>query len=247
MTNTQTNRQKEKGNVLFLILIAVALFAALSYVVTQSTRSGGGSTEREKNILSGAQMTQYPTALRTAIIRMVLSGVAAENIKFNAPASFGSISVNQLVFHPQGGGASYQMGPQELSATNSGQLQWYYNGSFYVPGVGMDTGGGQEIIAFLPGISQGICNQVNEELGISLGTCTPDVTGGTIPAAAADDTLVKTQMVNAYTIPTTMTPIQCAGAASPTNGNAFLRQSSGCFYKTTAPAQYVFYSVLLER
>lgn len=245
MTSKHTNRQKERGNVLFLILIAVALFAALSYVVTQSTRSGGGSTEREKNILSGAQMTQYPTALRTAIIRMVLSGVAAENIKFNAPASFGSISVNQLVFHPQGGGASFQMGPQELSATNNSQLPWFFNGSFYVPGIGMDTAGGNEIIAFLPGISQGICKQVNEELGVNLGACTPDVTGGEIPAANLAQASIEAQMIDNYVLPAAIqTPLACDGASAA--NNAFLRQSAGCFH-TTTPSRYVFYSVLLER
>lgn len=90
--NKQTNRQSESGNVLFLILIAVALFAALSYAVTKSTRSGGGSTEKEKATLSSAAMTQYPTALRTAIIRMVLNGVSVRSMYFDAPASFGGAS-----------------------------------------------------------------------------------------------------------------------------------------------------------
>jgi hypothetical protein len=239
------SRTGEKGNVLFLILIAVALFAALSYVVTQSTRSGGGSTEREKNILSSAQMTQYPTSLRTAIIRMVLGGVAVENLKFNAPgtAGFTTISSIQLVFHPQGGAVGHQDGPADLSATGNANLTWFYNANFHIPGVGIDTSGGNEVIAFLPGVSSGICRQVNEEMGISTTGCTLE---GGVPViqTGVTEALVEASLVDAVPFPggpgPAVTPQGCT-----TNFN---RQASACFYRGTAPTgEYVFFSVLLER
>lgn len=247
MFNTNSKRQSEKGNVLFLILIAVALFAALSYVVTQSTRSGGGSTEREKNILSSAQMTQYPTALRTSIIRMVLGGVSVESIRFNDPSNAGSISTNQLVFHPNGGGAGFQDAPADLSASGNTPLAWVYNANFDVPGIGIDEAGGNDIIAFLPGVSQGVCKQVNEQLGITpQAGC--DVSSG-VPqiATGVTSTLLDAQMMGAphspaYVFPTGDQPdLECQG------GVAFARQASGCFYDNSAPKRYVFYSVLLER
>lgn len=247
MFNIQTRRQSQGGNVLFLILIAVALFAALSYVVTQSTRSGGGSTEREKNILSSAQMTQYPTALRTSIIRMVLAGVAIENVMFDAPGSpaFTSLSASQLVFHPQGGGATFQQGPAELSASGNSQLGWTYNAEFQVPGVGIDGTGGNDVIAFLPGVSSGVCRQVNEELGIDTGACgagvdIPDVS--TAGAGAAIDEQMTDG--NSYSFPTTA----ALTLAPPACTNVFNRQASGCFLDSdTATDRYVFFSVLLER
>ena len=246
MTNIQTTRQSEKGNVLFLILIAVALFAALSYVVTQSTRSGGGSTEREKNILSSAQMTQYPTALRTSIIRMVLAGVSIENVKFDAPGStaFNTTSSSQLVFHPQGGGATFQQAPAELSASGNAALQWYYNANFDVPGIGIDGVGGNDVIAFLPGVSQGICRQVNEELGVTIsGTCTGTANLPTIDTSVAIAD-VDDQMDTTYTFPV-IDRVNLQG--NPTGScTAFSRQASGCFFDGTN-TRYVFYSVLLER
>jgi len=59
---------KEQGNVLFLILIAVALFAALSYAVTQSTRGGGDNRERPQ--ITAALVSQYFNAIETAITRL---------------------------------------------------------------------------------------------------------------------------------------------------------------------------------
>ena len=76
MTTTmiENKRSGERGNVLFLILIAVALFAALSYAVTQSTRSGSGDASGETNLISSAQLTQYPAGIRTSIVRMIIAG-----------------------------------------------------------------------------------------------------------------------------------------------------------------------------
>lgn len=236
----------QKGNVLFLILIAVALFAALSYVVTQSTRSGGGSTEREKNILSSAQMTQYPTSLRTAIIRMVLGGVSVENLKFNTPGSagFSTISSIQLVFHPQGGAAGHQDAPADLSASGNTNLPWYYNANFHVPGVGIDLAGGNDIIAFLPGVSAGVCRQVNEELGLPLSNCT--TFSGGVPEVQNDVTelLIKESLVDAVAFPDG--PGEPIAAEDGGTCVPFQRQASGCFFEDGSD-QYVFYSILLER
>jgi len=244
MSNIQFDRRSEKGNVLFLILIAVALFAALSYVVTQSTRSGGGSTEREKNILSSAQMTQYPTALRTSIIRLVLGGIAIENVKFNSPTAFG-VSTNVEVFHPSGGGATYQQAPAELMAgTGGGQGTWTYNAEMQVPGIGVNGAGGNDVIAFLPGVSDGVCRQVNEELGINPTALLPAACGVNIPEVTGATASVDATMNTAYVFPST----SAFTLAATTCTAIFDRQASGCFKDVDHPQdRNVFYSVLLER
>lgn len=85
MFSKSTSRQS--GNVLFLILIAVALFAALTYAVTQSTRSGSGSTSNaEKAQMLASQFTQYGAALNSAIMRLQLSGCTDLTLNFATPA-----------------------------------------------------------------------------------------------------------------------------------------------------------------
>lgn len=110
----------QSGNVLFLILIAVALFAALSYAVTSSTRSGGGSTTKEQASLSRGEIENFFAAVDTSVTRLRLSsGFPAEQISlaYNKPLYNGTTHTNALanprclstacqVFHPSGGGVA---------------------------------------------------------------------------------------------------------------------------------------------
>ncbi len=240
-----TQRKSESGNVLFLILIAVALFAALSYAVTQSTRSGGGSTENEKNALSSASLAQYPAALRTSVVRMILNGTPVSALEFNSPSDFSLSSDNgTLVFHPSGGGGVYQTATDVAPQDGN----WYFNGNFEIPELGIDGNSGNDIIAFLPGVSSSLCIKINDELGVPAGTST--VTG--IPDFNATDADI---LDNAET-GSLIDPDSATGVGHNPIDNAsddFNGQPTGCFRDsdmalgTGSAPTYIFYSVLLER
>ena len=231
-------RKNEKGNVLFLILIAVALFAALSYAVTSSSRSGGGNASDETSLVKSAQITQYPSSVRTSIIRMMVSnGVDATDLEFNAPSDFADCTgapttYNQCVFHPAGGGASMiTMSTDVMAGTSAGV--WYFTGNYEIEDIGPSSAGDpgrNDIIAFLTGISDGVCSRINEELGI---------TGDTTSGSDWDVTPANQQMIDGYTIPNETDVIGDADTANLA-GQAF-----GCL--TDSAGENIYYHVLIER
>ena len=97
----------ETGNALFIILIAIALFAALTYAVTESSRSGNGNISQEKMRLDQAEIDNYTVNISTAVMRLQMAG--CRNIDYTPPADQNPLDdPNCFVFHPHGGGAYYR-------------------------------------------------------------------------------------------------------------------------------------------
>ena len=214
--------RSEAGNVLFLILIAVALFAALSYAVTQSTRSGGGNADGEKRSVDSAVIVQYPTSVQAAIQRQMLSNnISADNLLFDAPSTYGAMTPDQLarqVFSPTGGGAIYQTG-------------WWFGSCDGVRQVGRSGSGANinlDIIAYLPIPNIELCRTINTKLGITSALPQMYTTYQYLP-----------EMTLAY-------PGICNGAAGGEITQAeFVGKTEGCYQD--GDWGYLYYHVLLQR
>ena len=173
---------------------------------------------------------------------MVLGGTDVANMRFNAPADFGAVDENDLVFHPSGGSAVFQRAPADVMADGN-QGTWFYNPNFSIPEIGIAAAGvGNDIIAFLPGITQSVCSQLNDEFVLDVTGCTTPLNGN-IPLldSGSDETQIAENYEDGDTFPTTVEALQGSGCT------ALSGQPSGCFYHTAGTPVYVFYSVLLER
>lgn len=144
----------QSGNVLFLILIAVVLFAALSYAITQSNRSGA-SAQTEQIDIAIAQWLQYATSIESAVTRVMLNGCSETDISFETSAWPSWITTSYVhspaastrcqIFHPQGGavGANVRL-PDGFMSRSSGLdnvtlNEWrtlYFAGDNAIDGVG---------------------------------------------------------------------------------------------------------------
>ncbi len=231
------DRKGERGNVLFLILIAVALFAALSYAVTQSSRSGSGDANEETNLVTSASITQYPSSVRTAIIRMMVSGgIDDTELLFNKPADYTGATDSE-VFHPSGGGATHVT--QAEGIAGGSQSDWIFSSHYAIENIGTTA---NDIIAFLPNVRESVCEKINTELAVP---SVPDADGDGVPNGPTTMPVFATH--NKAT-----SGIAAAATADFTIDGAFSGQPFGCFDTDAAAAtdtdnELVYYHVLVER
>lgn len=173
--------KSSSGNALFLILIAVALFAALSYAVTSSSRGGGG-VSREKLILGAAEIAGYLGMAQQTANRMILAGGAQANqiglregyweLWDGTPTFACSSGFNSTqefdIFDPAGGDAPARSfeefgasNPGCCGALKSGHLRMMYSD---IKGIGSSL---QDVVIFVSFMTPAICNEINRREGIS--------------------------------------------------------------------------------
>ncbi len=172
----------QRGHALWLILIAVVLFGALSYVLS---RSGERAVEEEKLLMASAKVTQFPAAIRTAMARLVAAGIALEDMDFSEMGTS-----PRSIFYSGGGGVAYQKPPYLIGS----QTEWRFktksrdNTGWFIAGVGTDGPEGKDIFAYISGVSVALCEELNRNTGLA---AAPKVEAAAVNLAVPGDANAK--------------------------------------------------------
>jgi hypothetical protein len=186
-----------RGNVLFLILIAVALFAALSYAVTQSSAPTGNNAKSEQMKLAASEMLQYFSLLDFSISRMKISkNIQEENIDFRHGAlgkdgvtprlshmnNPNCASASCELFNPDGGNVTvknFEKYTENDPSLSPGNL---HPGHIILTTIDWPCMGtsANDVALLYWAMEESICNAINEELGI---TAMPETSSHHIPSS----------------------------------------------------------------
>ena len=239
-----TSSNAQSGNVLFLILLAVALFAALSYAVTSSTRSGGGDASKEKIQLQANELMNFGSTVKVAVDRLRASGCSVNQISFDGPvtgkirkaasdSSFayvnGSAPGNGKcnVFDPRGAGVSFpnispgvQVASKLVSTDHNKSNIYFFNGNNQVHDVGVTTN--SELMMFAPFLTKNLCDFINQKNGIS---------GSYVTSLDTNDNHPWQGTYNTWGFIT----------------GSFTGKFSGCIEKGSSTGDYYFYQVLIPQ
>lgn len=172
-----SSRNAESGNVLFYILIAVILLAALSYAVAQSGRGNVQSLSDDRARLVATEVLEFSGNVANAVAQLRLRGCSDTEISFenNVVAGYtNGTDTTCQIFHPGGGGINY-VAPNEALGTG---LEWYFSGNRYIDDVGT-TGAvpadRAELYLFVQGITEQICTNINDMIDIENPSSAPPV------------------------------------------------------------------------
>ena len=242
--NGDCNTTCEKGSILMWILIAVALFGALSAVVAQMTR-GGGNSDREVKQIDAAEMLQFSNAVKNAVQSMKVDGVRLAEVSFDNSFVSGyanaACTTDKCRVFGTGGGLSWQAPEAKwLDADFSSEgdyAQWWFAGDACVqdyPGndggdCSSDTAPNEDLVLMLEYVGKSACLAVNKELGIA------DVAEDAPPTSGCHTAAKYTGALNE------------ANRISHANLDG---KPAGCFKQTAACGSgtsgdyYVFYRVL---
>lgn len=162
-------QNSEHGNVLFLILITTALFAALSYAVTQSTRGGGDvKSDTNKMLVSrlGNNMAQIDLEYQRLRMKCGIEQIDFDENTSNAPNQnpLSPSDRSCSLWHSATTGIDYDDVQKEWHIASPSYIGWYETEHVVVKGVGSDEESqcaGCELLLKLQYLKQDICAEIN--------------------------------------------------------------------------------------
>lgn len=239
----------QSGNVLFYILIAVALLAALSYTVAQTNRGGAQSIGKERAGIVSSEIIEYAQIVGNAVSQLRLRGVKDTQISFENEKVTGYENANCVedgckIYNLNGGGISYSAPKEEwLDSKYSEEPRYgelYFNASAMGLAKGSDTK--DDLIMFVPYLKKSICIAINKALGVHLNSDdTPSEKNGPFETSAKFNGFYND-----------VSDFYVAGDNTSGQDELFSSYSAGCTKSSgmgAAPAagSYHFFKVLIAR
>lgn len=166
-------RGPEHGNVMFYILIAVALMAALIFAVNQSGRGSVGAVNEEKARIIASELIDYSNSVATGFSQLRLRGCKIEEISFENAVDLNYTNGNAPgdkschVFELAGGGITFKLPPAEALASTPGKQLFTTGYEIHQVGASCDDTACTELVMATGPLKKEICDQVNDRLGIN--------------------------------------------------------------------------------
>ncbi|MDD3020501.1 MAG: hypothetical protein PHX61_05910 [Alphaproteobacteria bacterium] len=177
MAITMTRFEKQRGSALFLILIGIALFAALSYGVSQGLRVSEGTmtgVAQDKARLEMVAVLDFVHGVQNGFQEMKLNGIEPAAVSFEKPTdvTYGTAPYDLKIFHPLGGKVIFvPVWPSLDDPAESTTTEW----EFLFNTVDNVGGSGPELLMTLIAVPKPLCEALNKEL-----------TGSTVIPSAGD-------------------------------------------------------------
>lgn len=172
-------RRREKGNALIYVLVAIVLFAALSFTLMRQTDTGEMSgLSDDKAELLATQLISYASQAKSAVDQMQFQGARIDNLDFTLPGGPGyEASGNfNMVFHPDGGGLiNTPLTAQAIHETSTSPPAGWYMGRFN--SVGWTRSPADDVILTAYQIRPEVCRFINRKI---TGNTTIPVLSGTV-------------------------------------------------------------------
>ncbi len=228
----------------FYIMLAVALFGALAFMVSRSMKGQQASTlsKQELNIIA-SEIIDRAQRLRDGVSRLRQRGVSESDICFYHPLQQDATNENYddistcgdnrySLYHEDGGNVKFQPIPAkwllDINTASAGFGEWMYINNTAVEGVGtgpVSATSALELMALIRYPKDSVCEAVNAKIGITgIPNNGNDFASGA-PVSEGFNTVVGDLSVVDF------------------NGKTF-----GCFYHDGTTRKYnVIYQVLIER
>ena len=234
--------KNQDGNVLWFILLAVALLAFLTGVVSRNSASIDQTGSVEDARIKAGHLLRFAKSVETTVQRMMLNGISENDLDFvaiSAAHNNTNCSTDECeVFNIKGGGITYE-NVAGLLNDSSHTDDWHVSTENRVYQFGCDAATNRctELLLLADNVPRPVCIQINKIQNIT----NP---GGQLPQQR--EVLEGSAFTGAYS--TTINTDMIGGTDASNESPQVKGKSAGCIYEFGGGQnKFYFYQILIPR